>query len=161
MTRTKKMFSSLGVAALAAGMTVSGAGAANAAVTTPHVLGNSVSVNIDQPLPGQTCFGVLAPAYAAAELGVAAIGGGGDVLAIVQALEARDDVISLAGPGAFGIHLPATIPGQPGVLFANDVPANIYALAVVCMTVNGPVESHITPQLVGNPLDAFVGSMGS
>ena len=68
MSLVKKAASGLAVAAMAAGMTLAGTGAANAAVPTPHVLGNTVTVNVDQPLPGQTCIGMLVPPYAAADL---------------------------------------------------------------------------------------------
>ncbi|HJC28072.1 MAG TPA: hypothetical protein H9759_01610 [Candidatus Dietzia intestinipullorum] len=159
MSLVKKAASGLAVAAMAAGMTLAGTGAANAAVPTPHVLGNTVTVNVDQPLPGQTCIGMLVPPYAAADLAGAAVASGGDLMAIVRALGDQHDVISLAGPGAFGFNLPATLPGQPGVLFANNVPSNVYALAVVCVSGDGPAEPHLFPAVVGGPLDAFGGSV--
>src|SRR5699024_752866 len=51
------------------------------------------------------------------------------------------------------------LPGQPGVLFANNVPSNVYALAVVCVSGDGPAEPHLFPAVVGGPLDAFGGSV--
>lgn len=158
MSLSKKLFGAVAAVGMAAGLTVAGSGAANAAVPTPHIHGNSVFVNIDHPLEGQTCIGMLVPPYVAADLGGAAIAGGGDLMAIISALGDRHDVISLAGPGAFGFNLPATLPGQPGVLAAENVPSNIYALAVVCLTGGGPAEPHLFPAVVGNPLDAFGGS---
>lgn len=158
MSIAKKAAAGVATVGMAAGLTVAGAGAASAAVPTPHVLGNTVTVNVDHPLPGQTCVGMLVPPYAAADVAGAAIASGGDLMAIVRALGNRHDVISLAGPGAFGFHLPATLPGQPGVLFANNVPSNIYALAVICISGNGPAEPHVFPAVVGNPLESFAGS---
>lgn len=159
MSIAKKAAAGVAAVGMAAGLTVAGTGAASAAVPTPHVLGNTVTVNIDQPLEGQMCMGMLVPPSAAADLAGAAVAGGGDLMAIIRALGNRHDVVSLAGPGAFGFHLPATLPGQPGVLFANNVPSNIYALAVICMSGGGPAEPHLFPAVVGNPLDAFGGSV--
>ena len=36
--------------------------------------------------------------------------------------------------------------------------SNVYALAVICMGHDGPMEPHLFPAVVGNPLDAFTGS---
>lgn len=159
MTIAKKAAAGLAAVATAAGLTVAGAGAANAAAPVPHVFGNQVVVDINQPLEGQTCLGMLVPPYAAADLAGAAVAGGGDLMTIVGALGNRNDVISLKGPGVPGIfNLPMTIPGQSGVLTAENVPSNIYALAVICLSGNGPAEPHLFPAVVGNPLDAFAGS---
>lgn len=146
-------------ATAAAGITVAGAGTANAAVPYVHVAGNTVSVHVTEPLAGQTCMGMLVPPYAAADIAGAAIGGGGNLMPIIAALGNNPDVIALNGPGIPGIfQLPATIPGQPGWLSAENVPSNVYALAVFCLTGGGPVEPHVFPAVVGGPLDAFAGS---
>ncbi|UVE94613.1 hypothetical protein [Dietzia sp. B32] len=159
MTIAKKAAAGLTAIATAAGLTVAGAGVANAAAPVPHVFGNQVVVDINQPLEGQTCLGMLVPPYAAADLAGAAVAGGGDLMTIVRALGNRGDVISLKGPGIPGIfNLPMTLPGQPGKLTAENVPSNIYALAVICLTGGGPAEPHLFPAVVGNPLDAFAGS---
>lgn len=159
MTTLKKAAAGFAVAATAAaGITAAGAGAANAAVPFVHVAGNTVSVHVTDPLPGQTCMGMLVPPYAAADIAGAAIGGGGNLMPIVAALGNNPDVIALDGPGALGFHLPMTLPGTPGWLSAENVPSNIYALAVVCMGHDGPMEPHVFPATVGNPLDAFAGS---
>ena len=159
MITLKKAAAGFAVAATAAaGVTIASAGAASAAEPVPHVYGNTVAVDVNAPLPGQTCIGMLVPPHAAAELAGAAIAGDGDLMTIIQALGNRSDVISLKGPGAFGFHLPATIPGQPGKLWADNVPSNVYALAVICMGHNGPMEPHVFPAVVGDPLAAFSGS---
>lgn len=146
-------------ATAAAGITVAGAGAANAAVPYVHVVGNTVSVHVTEPLGGQTCMGMLVPPYAAADIASAAIGGGGNLMPIIAALGNNPDVIALNGPGIPGIfQLPATIPGHPGWLSAENVPSNVYALTVPCLTGGGPVEPHVFPAVVGGPLDAFAGS---
>lgn len=159
MTIARKAAAGLATVGMAAGLTVAGAGAASAAVPVPNVAGNTVSVHVTAPLPGQTCLGMLVPPYAAADLAGAAVTGGGDLMTIVRALGSRGDVISLAGPGIDGIfRLPVTVPGQSGFLTATDVPSNIYALAVICLSSGGPAEPHLFPAVVGNPLDAFAGS---
>lgn len=156
MTLAKKAAAGLAAVGMAAGLTVAGAGAASAAVVpAPRVLGNSVSVDIAQPLPGQSCSGMLVPpAVAGSLIGPAA---SGDLMQIMGALSARDDVIALRHR-AIVIDLPATIPGVPGTLYANDVPANFYALAVFCVGAGTPIEAYLHPAVVGNPLDAFAGS---
>ena len=160
MSALKKVVGGLAVAATAvAGITVAGAGAANAAVPVPNVAGNTVSVHVTDPLPGQTCMGMLVPPYAAADLAGAAVSGGGNLMPIIAALGNNPDVIALNGPGIPGVfQLPVTIPGQAGWLTAENVPSNIYALAVICLTGDGPAEPHLFPAVVGNPLDAFAGS---
>lgn len=161
MSAMKKVVGGFAVAATAAaGLTVAGAGAANAAVPVPNIVGNTVSVHVTDPLPGQMCMGMLVPPYAAADLAGAAVSGGGNLMPIVAALGNNPDVIALNGPGIPGVfQLPMTVPGQPGWLSAKNVPSNIYALAVICMSGNGPMEPHLFPAVVGNPLDAFGGSV--
>lgn len=160
MSLSKKLFGGVAAVAMAAGLTVAGSGAANAAVPFPHIAGNNVSVHVTDPLPGQTCMGLLVPPYAGADLAGAAIGGGGNLMPIIGALGERNDVIALDGPGVPGIfQLPVTIPGQSGWLSADNVPSNVYALAVVCLSGDGPAEPHLFPAVVGNPLDAFGGSV--
>lgn len=160
MTTLKKAAAGFAVAATAAaGVTVAGAGAANAAVPSPHIVGNTVSVHIADPLPGQSCMGMLVPPSAGGDLAAAAIAGGGNLMPIISALGDREDIVALNGPGIPGIfQLPVTIPGQPGWLSAENVPSNVYALAVICMGHDGPMEPHVFPAVVGNPLDAFAGS---
>ncbi len=160
MISMKKVAASVAVAVTAAaGATVAGAGAANAAVPFTHIAGNTVSVHVTDPLPGQSCMAMLVPPSAAGDLAGAAIAGGGNLMPIISALGARNDIIALDGPGIPGIfRLPVTLPGQPGWLSATDVPANVYALAVICMGHDGPLEPHVFPAVVGNPFDAFVGS---
>lgn len=158
MSILKKAAAGLAVTATAASLSVVGSGAANAAVPHPRIVGNTVNVHITDPLPGQTCMGMLVPPYAAADLAGAAVSGGGNLMPIIGALGANPDVIALDGPGGFGFHLPVTIPGQPGWLTAQNVPSNIYALAVICMGHDGPMEPHLFPAVVGGPLDAFAGS---
>lgn len=160
MTTLKKAAAGFAVAATAAaGISVAGAGAANAAVPFVHTVGNTVNVHVTDPLPGQTCMGMLVPPYAAADIAGAAAAGGGNLMPIVAALGNNPDVIALNGPGIPGIfQLPVTIPGQPGWLSAQNVPSNIYALAVICMGHDGPMEPHLFPAVVGGPLDAFAGS---
>lgn len=160
MSIVKKAAAGTAAAAMAAGMTVAGAGAASAAVPVPHVGANSVQVHITDPLPGQTCMGMLVPPYAAADLAGAAAAGGGNLMPIIGALGESDDVIALDGPGVPGLfQLPVTIPGQSGWLSAENVPPNVYALAVICLSSDGPAEPHLFPAVVGNPLDAFGGSV--
>lgn len=160
MNTLKKAAAGFAVAATAAaGVTVASAGAANAAVPHPNIVGNTVNVHITEPLPGQTCMGMLVPPYAAADIAGAAVSGGGNLMPIVAALGNNPDVIALNGPGIPGIfQLPVTIPGRSGWLSAQNVPSNIYALAVICMGHDGPMEPHLFPAVVGNPLDAFAGS---
>ncbi|AWH91394.1 hypothetical protein [Dietzia lutea] len=159
MTIAKKVAAGLAAVGMAAGLTIAGSGVASAAVPHPNIAGNTVSVHITDPLPGQTCTGILVPPSATGDLAGAAIAGGGDLMSIVRALGNRYDVISLDGPGLPGVFtLPMTLPGQPGWLTARDVPSNVYALAVLCLGHNGPVEPHLFPAVVGNPLDAFGGS---
>ena len=158
MTIAKKAAAGLAAVGMAAGLTVAGAGAASAAVPHPNIVGNTVNVHITEPLPGQTCMGMLVPPYAAADLAGAAVSGGGNLMPIIGALGNNPDVIALDGPGALGFNLPVTIPGQPGWLTAQNVPSNIYALAVICMGHDGPMEPHLFPAVVGGPLDAFAGS---
>ena len=158
MTIAKKAAAGLAAVGMAAGLTVAGAGAASAAVPHPNIVGNTVNVHITEPLPGQTCMGMLVPPYAAADLAGAAVSGGGNLMPIIGALGNNPDVIALDGPGALGFNLPVTIPGQPGRLTAQNVPSNIYALAVICMGHDGPMEPHLFPAVVGGPLDAFAGS---
>ena len=158
MTIAKKAAAGLAAVGMAAGLTVAGAGAASAAVPHPNIVGNTVNVHITEPLPGQTCMGMLVPPYAAADLAGAAVSGGGNLMPIIGALGNNPDVIALDGPGGFGFNLPVTIPGQPGWLTAQNVPSNIYALAVICMGHDGPMEPHLFPAVVGGPLDAFAGS---
>lgn len=161
MTTLKKAAAGFAVAATAAaGITVAGTGAANAAVPVHNIAGNTVNVHVTQPLDGQTCIGMLVPPAAMAAVGGAAIAGGGDILPILSALGDRSDVIELDGLGAFGFNLPATLPGQEGWLTATNVPSNVYALAVVCLGGGAPMEPHIFPAVVGNPLEAAAGSMG-
>ena len=161
MSLAKKIAAGFAAVGMAAGLTVAGAGAASAAVPVPHVFGNQVVVDITQPLPGQTCLGMLVPPAAGADVAGAAIAGGGDLMAIIRTLGNRGDVVALRGPGVPGIFtLPMTLPGQPGRLVAENVPSNVYALAVVCMSNSGPAEPHLFPAVVGNPVDAFVGSAG-
>lgn len=160
MSLVKKAAAGLAAVGMAAGLTVAGAGAASAAVPHPHVAGNTVNVHITEPLPNQTCMGMLVPPYAAADLAGAAVSGGGNLMPIIAALGNNPDVIALDGPGIPGIfHLPVTWPGQSGWLSAQNVPSNIYALAVICMGHDGPMEPHLFPAVVGNPLDAFGGSV--
>ena len=159
MNTLKKAAAGFAVAATAAaGVTVASAGAANAAVPHPNIVGNTVNVHITEPLPGQTCMGMLVPPYAAADIAGAAVAGGGNLMPIIAALGNNPDVIALDGPGALGFHLPMTIPGHDGWLSAQNVPSNIYALAVICMGHNGPMEPHLFPAVVGNPMEAFAGS---
>lgn len=160
MTTLKKVAAGFAVAATAAaGVTVAGAGAANAAVPFVHIAGNTVNVHVTDPLPGQTCMGMLVPPYAAADIAGAAVAGGGNLMPIVAALGNNSDVIALNGPGIPGIfQLPVTIPGTEGWLSAQNVPSNIYALAVICMGHDGPMEPHLFPAVVGNPMEAFAGS---
>lgn len=160
MTIAKKAAAGLAAVGMAAGLTVAGAGAASAAVPHPNIVGNTVNVHITEPLPGQTCMGMLVPPYAAADLAGAAVSGGGNLMPIIGALGNNPDVIALDGPGIPGVfQLPVTIPGQPGFLTANNVPSNIYALAVICLSGDGPAEPHLFPAVVGGPLDAFGGSV--
>lgn len=160
MSTLKKAAAGLAVAATAAaGVTFAGTGAANAATPFVHIAGNTVNVHVTAPLEGQTCMGMLVPPYAAADVAGAAIAGGGNLMPILSALGNRNDVIALNGPGIPGIfQLPMTIPGQDGWLSATNVPSNVYALAVICMTGGGPMEPHVFPAVVGNPLEAFSGS---
>lgn len=156
MSVLKKVTAGLAVTATAVGLTAVGAGAANAAVVpAPRVAGNTVTVDIAQPLVGQSCSAMLVPPYAAAALAGPAVSG--DLMQIMGALSAREDVIALRH-NAVLLNLPATIPGVPGTLYANDVPANIYALAVFCVGAGTPIEAYVHPAVVGNPLDAFAGS---
>lgn len=160
MSLSKKLLGTVAAVGMAAGLTVAGSGAANAAVPFPHIVGNTVSVHVTDPLPGQTCMGMLVPPYAATDLAGAAIGGGGNLMPIIGALAERDDVIALDGPGIPGVfQLPVTLPGQPGWLSSENVPSNIYALAVICLSSDGPAEPHLFPAVVGGPLDAFGGSV--
>src|SRR5699024_8236506 len=104
-------------------------------------------------------WGIVSVRYAGAAISGAAIGGVGISMPIIAALGNTPDLIALNGPGIPGIfQLPATIPGQPGWLSAENVPSNVYALAVFCLTGGGPVEPHVFPAVVGGPLDAFAGS---
>lgn len=160
MTNLKKAAAGFAVAATAAvGISVAGAGAANAATPFVHIAGNTVNVHVTAPLPNQTCMGMLVPPYAAADIAGAAVAGGGNLMPIIAALGNNPDVIALNGPGIPGIfQLPMTIPGQDGWLSAQNVPSNIYALAVICMGHAGPMEPHLFPAVVGNPMEAFAGS---
>ena len=160
MSLAKKAAAGLASVGMAAGLTVAGAGAASAAVPHPHIAGNTVNVHVTAPLPNQTCMGMLVPPYAAADLAGAAVSGGGNLMPIIAALGNNPDVIALNGPGLPGIfQLPVTIPGQDGWLSAQNVPSNIYALAVICMGHDGPMEPHLFPAVVGNPMEAFGGSV--
>lgn len=160
MISLKKAAAGVTTAAIAAaGVTVVSSGTAAAAVPFTHIAGNTVSVHITEPLPNQSCMAMLVPPSAAGDLAGAAIAGGGNLMPIIAALGNRQDIIALDGAGIPGIfQLPVTIPGQPGWLSATNVPSNVYALAVICMGHNGPLEPHIFPAVVGNPLDAFAGS---
>lgn len=155
MSILRRTVAGVAVAATAAGLTIVGSGAASAAVVTPAVQGTTVQVNITEPLPGQTCLGMLVPPYVAIHL--IAPAASGDLMEVVRALGARDDVIAMRTPGP--IRLPVTLPGLPGTLSAENVPPNIYAVTVFCMRSDGPVEPHLFPAVVGPGLDPIIGSV--
>lgn len=156
MSLKKKVLGGAAVVGMTVGLSFAGAGAAAAAVVpAPVVAGHTVDVRVDAPIPWQSCSGYLVPPYAALDLAVPIASG--DFVAVADALRGRADVIPMRTRGL--ISLPGTIPGIPGTLFADNVPANHYMLAVICAGGDAPIEPHLYPVTVGNPFDAFAGSV--
>lgn len=156
MSKIKNFARTAAVATAAAGLTLAGTSAAHAAVVpAPEVIGGTVNLHVDAPAPWQSCFGMLVPPYTAIDLVGPMMSG--DILQVAEALSERDDVISLRTRGL--ISLPGTVPGLPGTLYADNVPPNIYAATVICAGGDVPTESHIHPVVVGNPFEAFGGSV--
>lgn len=156
---------SAAVLGAATALSVAGAGAAMATTHSNTVDGNTVSVTFELDggfVDGDTCGAVLVPTSAAP--GIAAALQGGDLGATLETLMNDDNVTVLTTD----LGLPAVVLGgiggiglTSGTVSAEDVPSNVYALVSHCASDDEPTIA--VPLLVGNPMDAIMGSieMGS
>lgn len=169
MITTRTVARSAAVLGAATAMTVAGAGAAMATTHTSNVDGNDVSVTfeLEDGELGDACGAVITQTSEAAAVAgeLAGAVNDTDLLRVLKALNNNESVTVLKTDGLIldsAVALLAPIPesARSETVFVEGLPSNVYALVSFCTS--DPTDPTINPFLiVGNPMDAIMGSVDS